>query len=113
MEQIRALLLAGHKSRNWLRIEKYHLNAYIRVTDRYLGGFIVPTLDIATVDVDKEHQHQSNFTAFLTECEALAKEFMRTIYIETIVNGTLFEFLKRRGYEVKTSDFRSLCKTFH
>ena len=112
MHQIEECLRTGQRHRKWVRIDRYHLDLYFRVTTRYLDGKMVESIDIATVEVDKECQGKGYFTQFINEIELLAIKYNRYVYVETILRGFLFDSLVKRGYTLMTTDVRSLGRYF-
>lgn len=82
----------------WFEMADFHLNVYIRITQRVLGGVILNTIDIANIEVDEEFQKCGNFSRFLSKIEELALKYDRTVYVECIQRDFLIEFLKKLGY---------------
>lgn len=112
MEEIEELLSANRRHREWFSFDDFKLKVYLRITDRYLDGEPKSTIEIATVEVDREYQSQGYFTLFLNEIEKLAEKYERFVYIESIQRGNFLNFLKKRGYKPMTLDRRSLAKEF-
>lgn len=81
-----------------------HIMAYIRQTSRYLDGEMIPTLELANVEVDENARGRGVMTRFLFEFENLAFERQRVPYVENIHNPILFNILTRRGYKILTQD---------
>ena len=81
MKSLIAELNLGNGLHRWFDIEEYHLNAYIRITKRYINGIFYDTLEIANVKVDEDYRNNGYFSMFLSEMESIALNFGRTIYI--------------------------------
>jgi len=84
--------------RGWFRIDEYELEIYARKTQRFINGDMVTTLDLASFGVDTNSRSKGNFTRFLDEIEEVADELGLTLYVESILNKRLFDFLVRRNY---------------
>ena len=98
----------------WLEARYHPLKVYMRVRDRLdHDGTRIPVLDLASLSVKKEHQRKGHFTAFLELMETIAKENKRAVFVESILEPWLFQWLQeKRGYEVAPHDDRSLIKPF-
>ena len=70
---------------------------FTRVATRYIGGEMVRTLDIGTVET--QNPGNGDFTRLLNHMERLAHQNGAAVYVESILNEDLQAFLKRRGYE--------------
>lgn len=75
------------------------LNAYLRVTKRYINGEQVNTLEIANVTVDEDMQGRGVFKKFLEIIEHLGKKYDRLVYIESVLNDFLIDKLPTYGYK--------------
>lgn len=115
----------GAMNRAWIR--ERHLNAYVRVTRHAVdasilksgqtegGSVFIPTIDIASVEVDEGHRGQGVFTEFLDRVEEIAQENEWSVYVELVHNERLRAFLGKRGYRfVRTNSGcdKSYLKTF-
>lgn len=96
-EEIRKLLSKG---RNWIEVKEFSLNVYMRVTERYVKGKRVETLEIGTVEVDTGERGKGNFKKFLKKVEEIGKDLKRIVFIENVLEPRLCKFLQERGYEV-------------
>lgn len=82
-------------SREWIETDNAKL--YIRYTPkRYIDNKIITTIDIATISIHPKFQGQGIFTEILTFLET---NYGLPIYIESILNVKLKEFLINRGYQ--------------
>lgn len=81
-----------------IRVEELHLNAYIRVTKRWIDHVMTKTIDIGSVEVDKENRNCGYFTQFLICVEKIAKKWDRIVYVECVHNKILHDMLQKRGY---------------
>ena len=86
------------RTNQWYNFPLYHMVAYIRVTSRYINDEYIKTIDLSTVEVSEAYMNKGFFTKFIQEIEYLAKVYSRTIYVESIINPILGDFLVRRGY---------------
>lgn len=75
------------------------LNAYLRVTKRYIDGEHANTLEVANVAVDEDVQGKGIFKKFLEIIEHLAKKYNRLVYIESVLNDFLIDKLPTYGYK--------------
>ena len=86
--------------RGW--IESGPLHIYFRLTNRYILGKPMPTLEIANISVDPYYQNNGIFTKLLDQLEQLKPR--KVLYIENIMGTSdenqirLREFLERRGF---------------
>ena len=83
--------------RNQWIYEKF-LHAYVRRSQRLLNGKMDFCLDIASVEVDEKHRGKGIFVKFLTKAEQEAKKMNRKVFVESILNEKLLNFLLNRGY---------------
>ena len=95
-------VLEGIKNSH-IRIERLHLNAYIRVTQRLIDHVMTKTIDIGSVEVDREYRNCGYFTQFLICIEIIAKKWDRKVYVECVHNKILHDMLRKRGYSVDDS----------
>ena len=72
------------------------MNVYVRKSNR-LYPKKIQTLDIASIEVELEHQDQGMFTTFLNEAEQMGVP----IYIENVFHSDFQRFFEKRGYEIK------------
>jgi GNAT superfamily N-acetyltransferase len=74
-------------------------------SDQYVAAF-----DVATIEVPEELQGQGRGTQFFDWAEAEADRIGVAIYVESILNERLYQFLLRRGYSLSRSDTASLIR---
>ena len=74
------------------------LRAYVRVTRHGTPKGVVPTLDVASIEVDEAHRGHGRFTRWIAKVEAMADQHNRTVFVESVLNPRLIPFLERRGY---------------
>tara|TARA_B100000614_G_scaffold262909_1_gene300715 strand:- start:189561 stop:189977 length:417 start_codon:yes stop_codon:yes gene_type:complete len=84
--------------RGWIRFRRFCLNMYARRTKRWINQELMETVDLANFDVDPEVRGEGNLTRFLDEIEKLADHNKVVVYVESILNERLYDFLMRRGY---------------
>lgn len=76
---------------------------YVRRAHHFLpdGLGLVPTFDVATVEIAEKYQGKGYWAAFIRMAETLVPEFnFRYIYVESVHNPKLAEGLKKHGYLV-------------
>lgn len=73
------------------------LALFTRVATRYIGGEMVRTLDIGSVET--QTPKKGDFTRLLNHMERLAHKHGVAVYVESILNEDLQAFLRRRGYD--------------
>lgn len=91
--------MESHLRNQW--IEHPNIRIYVRKAVRHLPGIphVLNVLDIANVSVIEEMQRKGTFKDWLTEAEEVAVQYeMGAIYIESVLNPILLEFLGKRGY---------------
>jgi hypothetical protein len=98
------------KTHQWFYFKEYHLNIYIRITNRYINGKFVNIIDLSTIEIEESFRNKGYFTKFLIYVELIATEYNRLIYVESILNSILMDFLLNRGYLVANMDTYSLYK---
>lgn len=90
--------LANDSLRNaWL--DEPDMKVYVRRSVRYLTNTPVPCLDVASIEVNEEHRGNGVFTAFLDRFEQEAKKLNRCVYVESILEPRLYQYLLTRGYK--------------
>jgi len=91
--------------RDWFFITELHLAAYLRYTSRYFvfnehpysGRY--PTIDISSVEVDENFRGKGNFGEFIKEIEEVASMEHRIVFVESVLNVDLVDYLRRIGYK--------------
>ena len=81
----------------WL--DDNQLKVYVRITERYLDGERLPSIDIANVEVVRELRGNGIFAGVLADIEQIAQDTGRIVYVESILEPRLERFLQQRGYE--------------
>lgn len=80
--------------------------AYIRVTQRMTApGCLQPTIDLATVEIDEQFQHQGVFKEVLNVVEQKAVQYNRQVYLENVLNEVLIAPLQKYGYTMLEESF--------
>lgn len=102
--------LATNRRNGW--IESEGMKVYVRNRTRAFNGVFHQVLDIANVEV--ELRGHGVFTAWLKEAEAAAaRHGMHAVYVESIINPRLLQFLAAKGYfitaEYLTPNAHKLC----
>ena len=91
--------LSNDSLRNaWL--DEPNMKVYVRRSIRYLADIpnLSPCLDIASIEVDEDHRGNGVFTAFLDRFEQEAKKLNRVVFVESILEPRLYQYLLTRGY---------------
>lgn len=88
----------------FIDVPEYHVTCYLRKTVRYCSKLarLVPTIDIATIEVVEKHRSKGNCGRFLEGMAGLAKKYGRHLFVECVHNELLADMLIRRGYEEDT-----------
>ena len=74
--------------------------AYVRITSRYgPDKTVVPTIDLASIDILPEWQKKGIFQEVLDMVEELARTHGRHVYAESILSPHVLRVLGRRDYE--------------
>lgn len=97
---LKSLLNKKPPARAWISADKYHLKAYVRITSRYINKNYVPTIDIASVEVDEEHRSKGNLTAWLHKeifSNKIVKE--RIIFVESVIETRLHNYFINLGFK--------------
>jgi GNAT superfamily N-acetyltransferase len=82
-------------------IQERNISVYVRKSNRYLlDKKITSCLDLASVEVEERHRGKGIFTAFLSRFEKAAHDTNRVVYVESILEPRLREFLKTKGYAI-------------
>lgn len=86
------------------------IKVYIRRSNRLINDKIMSCLDLANVEVDENYRGIGIFTKFLDDFEFNAIQMKRVVYVESIPNLRLYNYLLRRGYKLtKLSNPLSPC----
>jgi hypothetical protein len=78
----------------WLEHDK--IKVYVRKAHHFIKDQACECLDIASIEVIEEFQHQGVFKDFLDT--ALTLNPYPCLYIENVLNQNLVQYLKRRGF---------------
>ena len=90
--------------RRWFRFPGYFLKVYMRHTRRLIDGEITETVDVASVEVNKQYRSRGHFTAWLNEVQIIADDLKLVVYIESVLEPRLVHFLEKKNYQrVKAS----------
>jgi len=90
--------------RGWIKLPEYHIEVYYRKTQRFIQGEKTFTIDLANFNIDENFQGQGFFTRFLEKIEQLADEFNLVVFVESIFNKRLYDFLLKRGYVIANKE---------
>lgn len=89
--------IASPKIRNtWIR--ERDINVYVRRSNRIIDGNLVSCLDIASVEVNEKRRGQGMFKSFLNRVEKAAASMDREVFVESILEPRLLQFLLKRDY---------------
>jgi predicted GNAT family N-acyltransferase len=80
-------------------IEEPDLVAYMRKSNRFIEGKMHEFLDIGRILVDSNKRGTGVFKKFLSDVENFARQLNRGVFIESIMEPRLIDFLKNRGYK--------------
>ena len=85
---------------NTIWINEEHFTAYVRKATHLLTKEVCcDCYDIASISVDEDMRGKGVFTEFLGRVEALAERDGRAVFVESIHERRLIDFLRSRGYE--------------
>lgn len=85
------------KIRNiWIR--ERDIKVYVRRSNRIIDGNLVSCLDIASVEINERRRGQGIFKAFLNRVEKAAASMNREVFVESILEPRLLQFLLKRDY---------------
>lgn len=85
---------------HWLNLPK--IKVYVRKSKRIIDGKIINFFDIASVEVSKTSQKKGVFTKFL---QSLLIDYPeQNLYIESILNPILFDFLERYKFKIHNKE---------
>jgi hypothetical protein len=74
------------------------IQVYVRRSNRHIDGNLVSCLDIASVEVNEDRRGQGMFKAFLNRFEKAAALMNREVFVESILEPRLLQFLLKRNY---------------
>ena len=94
--------LHGGQPNAYVRVGK-HIELYCRKGFHLVGGQVVPTFDVAKVEIDEHYRGEGLFRQFLLDLKALLERpeyFPRftCIFVESVVNERLMTFLPSVGF---------------
>lgn len=69
------------------------------MTNRYINNEVIPSIDVANIEIDEEYQGKGLFKELLSEIEIKAEQLGRCVYVESVLNDMLINVLPRYGYE--------------
>lgn len=94
-------------------IYEHDIEVYIRRSLRTLSGsYTASCFDVANVSVTEERRGCGIFTGFLSEFETHAKTRNRVVYVESILEPRLYQFLLKRGYTTHSLS-HSICPSVY
>ena len=104
---------SDHIRNTW--IYERDISIYVRRSQRFIDGKVIPCLDIGSVEVIEKHRGIGIFTSFLNRFEEAAKKLNRAVFVESILEPRLVSFLNRReytNYRLSTDLCPSMYKKF-
>lgn len=110
MKSLESLAVSDVRYNSWMHFPEYHLNIYLRLTKRYINGAIHNTIDLASICIDEEHRSKKHFTHFLNHIEKIAEKAGRLVYVESLLNKRLKQYLLNNGYTECYIDVNSVFK---
>jgi len=78
---------------------------FVRVTQRAINGALRPTIDVATIEIDEEHQNTGVFKQVLFAVEQVAQQHNRCVFVENVLNEILVAPLQKYGYTLLADSF--------
>lgn len=90
-------LSSSYPPNAWIR--ERNISIYVRKSSRYINNNNIPCLDIGSVQVDEKYQKKGIFSAFLYRFEQEATKLNRGVYVESILNPFLVNYLLTKGYD--------------
>lgn len=78
---------------------------FVRVTQRAINGALRPTIDLATIEIDEEHQNTGVFKQVLSAVEQVAQQHNRCVFVENVLNEILLAPLQKYGYTLLSDSF--------
>lgn len=87
----------------WIDCDKFKI--FVRVTKRLIEKEITETIDISNIVVYDEYQNTGVFKEILSSIKTLASEYNKVIYVESIQNPILVNYLKKEGFTFDGYDF--------
>lgn len=110
MKSLDSLAVSDTRYNSWMHFPEYHLNIYLRLTKRYLNGAMHNTIDLASIVIDEDHRSKNHFSRFLSEVEKIAEKTGRVVYVESLLNKRLKQYLLNNGYTECYIDVNSVFK---
>lgn len=95
---------------SWLYYEEF--SVFIRITKHLLHGDFCETIDISNISVHSEYQKQGVFKQFLADIESLAVEHNKVVYVESILNDHLLNYLVKKDYTITDYESKNAFKKF-
>ncbi len=101
--------IEGPCSNTWINYPN-GMKVYVRKGHHMIGDTVESTFDVANISVPENLQKGGLFTYWLKTAEAEASERDLIVFVESVLNPHLAEFLTKRGY-IKTGD--DMCPSFY
>jgi N-acetylglutamate synthase-like GNAT family acetyltransferase len=90
--------LDSNQRNEW--ITEFNISVYCRKGTHLLTQDIFcDCIDIGSVTVEEDERGKGLFTQFLERVESIAYAECKAVWVESILEPRLVEFLKKRGYE--------------
>lgn len=84
--------------RAWIESDEGKI--YLRLTSRLIANDRQDTIDLATVEIDPDHEGQGVFRKCLEVIERHAAQNNRTVFVESVLSPILASTLARRHYQI-------------
>ncbi len=81
-------------------IYEKHIKVYVRKSTHLIGDKMEKCLDVGSVEVVEKYRTRGVFKAFLSRFEDEARRRNRHVYVESILNPKLLNFLLGLGYQL-------------
>lgn len=98
-KQLVAFLKGPERSRH---LAAGPVKSYLRKGVRCVGGAMVKTLDLASIDIDPAARHQGLGGRILALIED--ENPFECVFVESVLNKDFADFLARRGYAIRRQD---------
>ena len=92
------ILSSNKRVNQWVHGEEG--GVYLRVTSRCSPNQdMCPVIDVASIEIAEEFQHQGVFKSVLSTVEQLAKQHGRSVFVESVLSEHLLNALPKYGYQ--------------
>lgn len=96
-DKLAAFINQSQVDRTWLKVAG--AKVYVRKTKRHINNVYVDTFTIASISIDKQYQNKGIFKAFLQSVFISNKDNNKVIYIESVLNNILANYLEQNNWQ--------------